>query len=161
MDHLMEQLAAIEHERWADWQRYLHGKCSPFIDEHTGAVLGLVIPQPLVERWERQIATSYDGLSEQEKESDREQVRRYLPLFCQSPGTALRRFHLVRDVDLTGVSGTGIVAGGVRFPTGWVALSWFTEVTSVAFYPSIAAIERIHGHGGATRIVWLDEEGSE
>lgn len=31
-------------------------------------------------RWERQIATSYAELSEEEKEKDREQVRPYLPL---------------------------------------------------------------------------------
>lgn len=68
----------------------------------------------------------------------------------------MRRFYLVRDQDLTGVSGTGIVAGGVQFPSGWIALSWFTAVTSMAFYPDIASVEQIHGHGGATRVVWLD-----
>lgn len=76
MEHpLMEQLAAIEHERWADWQRYLHGKCDVM------ANIGLVIPFPLYDHWNRQINTPYAELSEVEKESDREQVRRYLPLF--------------------------------------------------------------------------------
>lgn len=70
----------------------------------------------------------------------------------------MRRFHLVRDQDVTGVSGTGIVAQGVRFETGWVALTWLTEITSMAFYPSIGNVEHIHGHNGTTRIVWLDAE---
>lgn len=73
---LMENLAAIEHERWADWQRYLHSKCSK-MNLHGGA---LIIPAELVKQWERQIATPYADLSEKEKDSDREQVRRYWPL---------------------------------------------------------------------------------
>ena len=36
----------------------------------------------LVARWERQIATDYGALSDDEKESDREQVRRYLGLIA-------------------------------------------------------------------------------
>ena len=68
---LVEALAAIEHERWADWQRWMHEQC------HRTSGGELVIPAALVERWERQIATPYADLSEREKESDREQVRRY------------------------------------------------------------------------------------
>lgn len=37
-----------------------------------------MIPPNLVTKWERQIATPYFELSEKEKESDREQVRKYL-----------------------------------------------------------------------------------
>lgn len=74
---LIEQLAAIEHERWADWQRYMHSKCESYSDG------GLWIPAELVEHWERQIATPYAELSEREKESDREQVRRYLHLVTE------------------------------------------------------------------------------
>ena len=70
MSELFEKLAAIEHERWADWQKYMHSKCH----RNGGA---LVIPTALVEQWERQIATPYADLSEAEKESDRDQVRRY------------------------------------------------------------------------------------
>ena len=70
MSDLMEQLAAIEHDRWADWMRHMKMK-SP----------GWVIRMEDIDRWERQMRTPYAELSESEKESDREQVRRYLPLF--------------------------------------------------------------------------------
>jgi hypothetical protein len=74
MDELLEQLASIEHERWSHWQRYLHGKGVPQADG------SLLLPSDLVHRWELQMETPYDQLSESEKQSDREQVQRYLPL---------------------------------------------------------------------------------
>jgi hypothetical protein len=67
----------------------------------------------------------------------------------------VRRFELHRDIDATGISGTGIVAQGVRFTTDKCVLSWLTAVGSVAVYDSMAHVEAIHGHGGATRIVWV------
>ena len=69
-----------------------------------------------------------------------------------------RRFELHRDHDVSGVSGVGIVADGVEFPDGVVALRWRGEwPTSVVFHDRGAeAVEKIHGHGGHTRIVWLD-----
>ena len=70
----------------------------------------------------------------------------------------MRRFELHRDQDITGVSGTGVVAEGVLFSTGWVALTWLTVVNSLVFYPAIENVEKIHGHDGKTRIVWLDNE---
>lgn len=68
----------------------------------------------------------------------------------------MRRFYLQRDIDETGVSGTGKVAEGVVFSTGWVALTWLTSVNSLVFYPSFQNVEHIHGHGGKTRIVMVD-----
>lgn len=70
---VVERLAAIEHERWAHWQRYVHDQCERREDG------SLLIPANLVARWEAQIATPYSGLSEEERDSDREQVRRYVP----------------------------------------------------------------------------------
>jgi hypothetical protein len=74
---LLETLASIEHERWSHWQLYLHSQCIP--REVDGS---LVIPAELVQRWERQASTPYASLTEAEKESDRQQVRRYLPLIA-------------------------------------------------------------------------------
>jgi hypothetical protein len=77
-DGVREQLAAIEHERWADWQKWMHSVCEPLVGTLDDEAL--IIPGDLVKRWNRQIATSYEKLSEQEKKSDREQVDRYWPL---------------------------------------------------------------------------------
>ncbi|MBX7482784.1 hypothetical protein [Qipengyuania qiaonensis] len=78
-DHrLVEELASLEHERWAHWQKYLHEQCELMSDG------SLRIPSHLVKKWELQIATPYEALSEKEKESDRDQVRRYLPLILNS-----------------------------------------------------------------------------
>lgn len=71
-EELIEKLAAIEHERWADWQKWCH------------KVLRENNPSPeqsdILERWDRQIETTYAELSEKEKQSDRDQVMRYWPL---------------------------------------------------------------------------------
>ena len=77
-EQLIEQLAAIEHARWAHWQRYVHDQCEP---QENGS---LVIPADLVERWEAQIETPYADLTEREKASDREQVQKYLPTVIEA-----------------------------------------------------------------------------
>ncbi|AHL31465.1 hypothetical protein CD58_00465 [Pseudomonas brassicacearum] len=74
---LLEPLAAIEHERWSHWQKYLHSQCSKNRDG------SLTIPCELVERWEQQLKTPYHNLSQKEKDSDREQVKRYLDFILQ------------------------------------------------------------------------------
>ena len=71
---LTERLAAIEHERWAHWQRYMHGKG---VRQADGSML---IAADLVARWEKQMMTAYGELDDGQKESDRDQVKRYLPL---------------------------------------------------------------------------------
>lgn len=80
--------------------------------------------------------------------------------------TGPRRFVLQRDSDVSGVSGTGTVAEGVEFSDGVVALRWIVPPgnaghgypTSVVFHDhGIASVAAIHGHSGATRVVWLDE----
>jgi hypothetical protein len=68
----------------------------------------------------------------------------------------MRRFHLERDTDATGISGTGKVAEGCVFSNGWCCMTWLTEITSCVWYPNIGAVEFIHGHGGLTRIVFYD-----
>ena len=70
-----------------------------------------------------------------------------------------RRFVLDREVDETGVSGTGVVAQGVEFVDGVVCLRWLTEwPSSVVHYErGIDSVIAVHGHNGKTRIKFLDE----
>jgi hypothetical protein len=70
-EEIREKLADIEHQRWADWQKYLHSKC---ISDEFG---NLKIMSGNVKHWERQINTPYSELSEAEKKSDMNQVDRY------------------------------------------------------------------------------------
>jgi len=75
----------------------------------------------------------------------------------QNPLSAstLRTFHLHRDEDETGISGTGVVAEGVEFSNGYCALSWVgSSANSVTVYPNIKQLEAVHGHNGRTRLVF-------
>jgi len=69
----------------------------------------------------------------------------------------VRIFLLIRTEDVSGISGTGIVADGVVFPDGVAVLRWRTAGGSTAVYDSLEDIKRIHGHDGGTRISWVTE----
>jgi len=71
----------------------------------------------------------------------------------------VRTFQLHRDTDVTGVSGTGVVADGVEFPDGTVVVHWRGVHRSTVIWPSLADVEAVNGHGGATRIVVLGPDG--
>lgn len=72
----------------------------------------------------------------------------------------MKRFYLKRDVDVSGVSGTGNIAEGCQFDTGWCALVWLSDKAAMSFYPTISTLTDIHGHEGATKVVWVDDESS-
>ncbi|QBI53462.1 hypothetical protein [Streptomonospora litoralis] len=70
-----------------------------------------------------------------------------------------RRFALQRDHDVTGVSGTGIVADGICWPDGTAAVRWRGDRPSTVHWDhGMDSVETIHGHGGHTRIRWLDSD---
>lgn len=65
---------------------------------------------------------------------------------------------LVRDEDPTGVSGIGVVVWGIEFPDGVAAYRWATQWRTTCVAATVEELMRIHGHGGTTRLVWLDDE---
>lgn len=73
----------------------------------------------------------------------------------------MRRFHLYRERDHTGISGVGLVAEGVEASNGQVAMWWLGNLSSLTIHSSIANVEAIHGHRGSTHVVWLDEKQPE
>ena len=70
----------------------------------------------------------------------------------------MRRFYLERKEDESGVSGAGKIAEGVELNSGEIALSWLTPISSICIYRNIKAVRAIHGHGGKTVVVWVDED---
>jgi hypothetical protein len=70
----------------------------------------------------------------------------------------VRRFVLVRDTDVTGISGQGVVVWGIEFPDGRVSYRWNTTTATSCDADSMADVVRVHGHNGATRVEWVDTE---
>jgi hypothetical protein len=76
-EELREELAAREHEQWADWMRYFFEKCTAFDDG------SLVAPSAYVAALRRQIDTPYAELSEAEKNADRVEADRVLLIIAR------------------------------------------------------------------------------
>lgn len=65
-------------------------------------------------------------------------------------------YKMVREMDESGVSGTGCVAWVIDWPTNFVTLGWTTDPhNSVATYESMRAVQEIHGHGGSTKFIQM------
>ena len=75
--------------------------------------------------------------------------------------TTPRRFYLHRVTDITGVSGTGRVADGILWTDGSADIRWLGDRPSAVHWDRFEDALAVHGHGGATHIVWLDFEETE
>ena len=75
-----ERLAEYAHEAWSGWMNYMFEKSLLYPD---GAVL---ISKELAARWRRQANIEYNDLPEDEKDSDREEARRMITIFCKKQG---------------------------------------------------------------------------
>lgn len=78
-EEIIDKLAAIEHERWSHWQEYMFDCAIKSGDDNIG-IRTFSWPTAQVERWNEQMETEYECLTEEEKQSDRDQVMRYWPL---------------------------------------------------------------------------------
>lgn len=73
-----------------------------------------------------------------------------------------RRFVFNREVDVTGISGTGVRVEGVVFSDGWAVNHWLDmppmnePKTEVWHNPGVDPLVKISGHDGASKVVWLD-----
>jgi len=68
-----------------------------------------------------------------------------------------RTFTLVRSADPSGVLGVGVVAEGVQYTDGSVALRWLGDHPATAVWPSLDEVLAVHGHEGATVAAFPDE----
>lgn len=68
----------------------------------------------------------------------------------------MRCFELHRDVDVTGVSGTGFVAEGCVFDDGTTVVRWRGATPTTTVHADLDSVKAIHLHAGATRMVWVE-----
>lgn len=66
----------------------------------------------------------------------------------------MKLFKLDRTKDISGVSGTGIVAEGVIFSNGKVSLCWLGDKSTIVIYDNIKLVEQINCHNGNTKIIY-------
>ncbi len=67
----------------------------------------------------------------------------------------MRTFVLIRDRDVSGVSGTGKVAEGVVFGGRRTVVYWLSDTPSINIYASVEEMLSVHGHDGATHVEFL------
>lgn len=70
---MREALADLCHRQWAGWMNHIFSKCE-YVDGN------FIIPALLVERWRRQMMTTYDKLPPDEQESDLQEADEFLQL---------------------------------------------------------------------------------
>jgi len=74
---LREPLAELCHAQWSGWMKYIFAKAK---NNHDGT---FTIQKEHAERWDRQMFTDYEHLSEEEQNSDRKEADRFLSLLSQ------------------------------------------------------------------------------
>ena len=70
-----------------------------------------------------------------------------------------RTFRLIRTEDISGISGTGVVAEGCEWENGKVTVCWLGTYGTIEQADNLHQIEKLHGHGGRTYVEW-DREAS-
>lgn len=68
----------------------------------------------------------------------------------------MKRFVLNRHVDVSGTSGTGIIAEGIMFTNGKCAIQWLGKYSSLVIWDNLDDCLYINGHGGNTVVDWID-----
>ena len=77
-NELREVLAEYAHQAWSGWMDYMFAHSVA-----TGGDGSEMIPAYLVDRWERQAATVYADLPEDEKKSDRAEADKILAIVAE------------------------------------------------------------------------------
>lgn len=70
----------------------------------------------------------------------------------------MRRFEMHRHNDVSGISGTGVVAEGVLFDDNSAVIKWKSDKPSTVIWQNFDHAISVHSHNGGTEFVFLDKE---
>lgn len=66
----------------------------------------------------------------------------------------MRTFKLFREIDPTGLAGTGIIAEGVEFTNKKVIMCWLTEPSTIVYHENIESVEKINCSHSKSKIIF-------
>lgn len=72
----------------------------------------------------------------------------------------IRRFKVIRPIDITGISGTGHVIDGVVFDDGTTVIKWLTNYSSISIFKTFKDFKHIHidvHPENKSEIIFLDD----
>jgi hypothetical protein len=116
----------------------------------------ILLTDAAIQAREKALSHDLDSFGESEPEETSEEPGESTTDHFDAMRAALggaKLFALHRHEDETGVSGTGVIADGVVFPDGKVALRWRTATASTTFFDSVEDMLAVHGHSGKTEMV--------
>lgn len=93
-----EKIAALCHEQWSGWMKYLFARCYFTRD---GAP---VIAKEDYQRWDRQTRTPFDKLGDGEKNSDRKEADRFIALISPTDTISASQGYCIMDLESGGVN---------------------------------------------------------
>lgn len=70
----------------------------------------------------------------------------------------MRNFILDRKQDITGISGTGIIAYGVQWTPGGLCDMYWLGTKTTGQYPSIDSIKSTHCYNNNASVIWLQDD---
>ena len=70
----------------------------------------------------------------------------------------IKPFYLLRKEDVSGISGTGIVAFGAVLPSGKVVMEWATYHRTLTIFENIEDVIKFHGHDSRTEVIFGQPE---
>ena len=85
IDELRERLAAEQHEIWVHCMEHIRYWAAEFHRKSEHDDLHFALPEELIERWRRQMNTSYADLPEEEKGSSRYQADKIISVLAEGP----------------------------------------------------------------------------
>lgn len=153
--------AAVElHREYVESRRWESVNELVFRAPDDGKAYRVTYREPLTEMQESEPWNGADTVKAVEVEQRTVMTQAWQSVDIAPPSAAVqpRIFHLQRDHDVSGVSGTGRIADGVLWPDGTATLRWRGDRPSTVHWDRLDDAIAIHGHGGATRIVWADEQ---
>jgi cytochrome P450 len=92
-DELREKLAYLQHDIWASWMRYMF-TCGTLNPDGTWTM-----PAEKVQRWQRQMVTPYSELTDNERESDRQQADKMLTVLPRAQDSETRLSEKIAEIE--------------------------------------------------------------